>query len=71
MHREPGQCAVAESFKWRIGLGLELLQARGFYTIVIVATILGVALNFVPSTRSRFFSGALSSTASSLCLSWR
>jgi NRAMP (natural resistance-associated macrophage protein)-like metal ion transporter len=38
--------AVAETFKWRIGLGLKLLQARGFYTIVIVATILGVALNF-------------------------
>ena len=40
--------AVAESFKWRTGLGLELLQARGFYTIVIIATILGVALNFIP-----------------------
>ena len=38
--------AVAEAFKWRIGLGLQLLQARGFYTIVIIATILGVALNF-------------------------
>lgn len=40
--------AVAEAFKWRIGLGLKLLQARGFYTIVIIATILGVALNFTP-----------------------
>jgi len=40
--------AVAEAFKWRIGLGLRLLQARGFYTIVIIATILGVALNFTP-----------------------
>ena len=40
--------AVAEAFKWRIGLGLQLLQARGFYTIVIIATILGVALNFTP-----------------------
>jgi len=38
--------AVAEAFKWRIGLGLQLFQARGFYTIVIIATILGVALNF-------------------------
>lgn len=27
------------------GLGLKLLQARGFYAIVIIATILGVALN--------------------------
>ncbi len=40
--------AVAESFQWRIGLGLKLLQARGFYAIVSIATILGVALNFTP-----------------------
>jgi len=40
--------AVAESFKWPIGLGLQLLQARGFYTMVIIATVLGVALNFTP-----------------------
>ena len=39
---------VAESFQWRIGLGLKLLQARGFYAIVSIATILGVALNFTP-----------------------
>ena len=38
--------AVAEAFKWPIGLGLQFVQARGFYAIVIVATILGVALNF-------------------------
>jgi NRAMP (natural resistance-associated macrophage protein)-like metal ion transporter len=38
--------AVAEAFKWPIGLGLQLLQARGFYTIVTIATLLGVALNF-------------------------
>ena len=40
--------AVAEAFKWRTGLGLELLQARGFYAIVSIATVLGVALNFTP-----------------------
>jgi NRAMP (natural resistance-associated macrophage protein)-like metal ion transporter len=38
--------AVAESLKWRIGLGRKLLEARGFYTILIVATLLGVMLNF-------------------------
>jgi NRAMP (natural resistance-associated macrophage protein)-like metal ion transporter len=38
--------AVAEAFRWRIGLGRPLMQARGFYTILIVATLLGVALNF-------------------------
>ena len=40
--------AVAESFQWRIGLGRKLLQARGFYMIVAVATLLGVGLNFTP-----------------------
>jgi NRAMP (natural resistance-associated macrophage protein)-like metal ion transporter len=40
--------AVAESFGWRIGLGLELAKARGFYAIVTVATVLGVTLNFTP-----------------------
>ena len=38
--------AVAESYKWRIGLGRELMEARGFYLILAVATLLGVALNF-------------------------
>ncbi len=40
--------AVAESFGWRIGLGLELAKARGFYAIVAVATVFGVVLNFTP-----------------------
>ena len=40
--------AVAEAFGWRIGLGLQLLQARGFYLILTIATLLGVALNFTP-----------------------
>jgi NRAMP (natural resistance-associated macrophage protein)-like metal ion transporter len=37
--------AVAESFRWRIGLGLPLAEARGFYFILTVATLLGVAIN--------------------------
>ncbi len=40
--------AVAEAFDWRIGLGRRVLQARGFYTILAVAIVLGVALNFTP-----------------------
>jgi NRAMP (natural resistance-associated macrophage protein)-like metal ion transporter len=40
--------AVAESFNWRIGLGRKLLEARGFYMILTVATLLGVALTFTP-----------------------
>jgi NRAMP (natural resistance-associated macrophage protein)-like metal ion transporter len=38
--------AVAESFRWPIGLGLLLAQARGFYAIVTAATLVGVAFNF-------------------------
>ncbi|MBI3345441.1 MAG: Nramp family divalent metal transporter [Gammaproteobacteria bacterium] len=38
--------AVAEAFKWRIGLGRTLPHAKDFYTILAIATLLGVALNF-------------------------
>jgi NRAMP (natural resistance-associated macrophage protein)-like metal ion transporter len=37
--------AVAESFRWRIGLGLPLAKARGFYAILTIATLLGVAID--------------------------
>ena len=38
--------AVAESFRWPIGLGLKLMDGLGFYGILIAATLVGVALNF-------------------------
>ena len=37
--------AVAESFRWPIGLGLTLAEARGFYLILTAATVLGVAID--------------------------
>lgn len=37
--------AVAESFRWRIGLGLSLAEARGFYSILTISTLLGVAID--------------------------
>ena len=37
--------AVAETFRWPIGLGLTLAEARGFYSIVATATVLGVAID--------------------------
>jgi Mn2+/Fe2+ NRAMP family transporter len=40
--------AVAESVKWRVGLGHKLMRARGFYAILSIATLLGVMLNFTP-----------------------
>ena len=38
--------AVAESLRWPIGLGLTLAEARGFYIVLSVATLLGVAIDF-------------------------
>lgn len=40
--------AVAEAFDWPIGLGRTLLRARGFYTILTIATVFGMMLNFTP-----------------------
>jgi Mn2+/Fe2+ NRAMP family transporter len=38
--------AVAESFEWRSGLDMKVLEAIEFYGIIAVATIGGVVLNF-------------------------
>ncbi|HEY5900369.1 MAG TPA: Nramp family divalent metal transporter [Burkholderiales bacterium] len=38
--------AVAETFRWPIGLGLPLAEARGFYLMLSAATLLGVAIDF-------------------------
>ena len=38
--------AVAESMKWPIGHGLKPVEAKGFYSIIAIATMLGVAIDF-------------------------
>jgi NRAMP (natural resistance-associated macrophage protein)-like metal ion transporter len=38
--------AVAEAMKWPIGLGLEPLEAKGFYSIITLATLLGAGIDF-------------------------
>jgi len=40
--------AVAETFKWQRGLNRKLREAQGFYAIVALATIGGIALTFSP-----------------------
>ena len=40
--------AVAETFEWKTGLDLKLLEAREFYAIIALATIAGVLLDFTP-----------------------
>ncbi len=39
--------AVAETFKLREGLYLKLRQARGFYAIIAVSTLIGAAINLL------------------------
>jgi Mn2+/Fe2+ NRAMP family transporter len=39
--------ALAEALQWPIGLERKLHKAKGFYGILFVATVLGVALNFI------------------------
>lgn len=43
-----GAYAVTESFRWRNGLDLKVVQAREFYGMIALATIGGMALNFAP-----------------------
>lgn len=40
--------AMAEAFGWREGLDLKWFEARGFYAIIIGATIVGTLLDFTP-----------------------
>ncbi len=40
--------AVSETFEWKSGLDLQLLEAREFYGIIAFATLGGVALDFSP-----------------------
>ncbi len=39
--------AVSESFQWNEGLDQRLTKAWGFYGVIIVATIIGLLLNFI------------------------
>ncbi len=39
--------AVSESFQWAEGLDQKLVKARGFYGVIIVATVIGLLLNFI------------------------
>lgn len=39
--------AVAEAFNWRASLNYKLKRARGFYGVIIIATLVGLAINFI------------------------
>ena len=38
--------AVGEAFRWPVGLERKAREAKAFYTVLAIATILGLALNF-------------------------
>ncbi len=40
--------AVAEAMEWRTGHALKPLEAKGFYSIIAAATLIGVAIDFTP-----------------------
>lgn len=39
--------ALSETFGWKEGLYRKLSDAKGFYAVIIVATLIGLAMNFV------------------------
>src|SRR5450432_2859748 len=53
--------AFAETFRWRSGLDRKLNQARSFYGVVIVSTVLGIALDFlkVNAVRALYWSAVV------------
>jgi NRAMP (natural resistance-associated macrophage protein)-like metal ion transporter len=54
--------AVGEAFKWPIGLERKPLEAKGFYAILAVATLIGLGMNFTPINpiKALFWSAVLS-----------
>lgn len=39
--------ALSEALNWREGLGHKFNRARGFYAIIIIATLIGLLMNFI------------------------
>jgi Mn2+/Fe2+ NRAMP family transporter len=42
-----GAYALAEMMKWKEGLDLKFSRAKGFYTVIAISIIVGLALNFI------------------------
>jgi NRAMP (natural resistance-associated macrophage protein)-like metal ion transporter len=39
--------AVSEAFDWKASLNLKFKRAHGFYAVIIVATVIGLGMNFI------------------------
>ncbi len=57
--------AVAETFQINEGLYLKLRQARGFYAVIIIATLVGAAINFlgINPIQALYYSAVLNGVA--------
>ena len=53
--------AVSEAFGWKSGLYRKLKQAHGFYGVITIATIVGLAINFlnIPPFKMLYYAAAL------------
>jgi Mn2+/Fe2+ NRAMP family transporter len=40
--------AVADAFQWKSGLNHRLVEARGFFTVIALGTLIGTAVDFTP-----------------------
>jgi len=62
--------AISESFGWKSGLHRKFKQAASFYGIIIVAIILGIALNFIglDSIKALIYSAVLNGIISPVVL---
>ena len=60
-----GAFAVAEIFGWKEGLEYQPQQAAGFYSIIVVATLIGVLIDWSPidPMRALFWSAVLNGLA--------
>lgn len=58
--------AIAETVSWKSGLNLTLHQARGYYGIIILSTLLGFAVNFlhIPPFKLLYYTAILSGVIS-------
>ena len=39
--------AVSEAVNWKSGLNLKLKRAHGFYSVITIATLIGLIINFI------------------------
>ena len=53
--------ALSEALGWKAGLGYSFRQARAFYLVIALATLVGVSLNFIgiPPFRMLYYAAAV------------